>query len=76
MPTIMVLRNDQAAIDGIRAAGASQLILAPSKGYTGAQVWTISSVSRNGIRPQYLPSSAYLHELWDPTDNLAYDVHV
>ncbi|KAI7363470.1 hypothetical protein KC354_g6465 [Hortaea werneckii] len=41
--------SEQSAIDGIRAAGASQLILAPSNGYTGAQVWTMSSVSRNGI---------------------------
>ncbi|RMY69373.1 hypothetical protein D0864_11125 [Hortaea werneckii] len=76
MPTAMILRNNQAAIDGIRAAGASQLILAPGNGYTGAQVWTNASVSNNGISPQYVPSSAYLGELWDPIDNFAYDIHV
>ncbi|KAI7288158.1 hypothetical protein KC345_g87 [Hortaea werneckii] len=76
MPTAMILRNNQAAIDGIRAAGASQLILAPGNGYTGAQVWTNASVSNKGISPQYAPSSAYLGELWDPIDNFAYDIHV
>ncbi|KAI6819360.1 hypothetical protein KC332_g8188 [Hortaea werneckii] len=76
MPTAMILRNNQAAIDGIRAAGASQLILAPGNGYTGAQVWTNTSVSNNGISPQYAPSSTYLGELWDPIDNFAYDIHV
>ena len=76
MPTAMILRNNQAAIDGIRAAGASQLILAPGNGYTGAQIWTNASVSNNGISPQYAPSAAYLGELWDPIDNFAYDIHV
>ncbi|KAI7512357.1 hypothetical protein KC347_g2543 [Hortaea werneckii] len=69
MPTAMIFRNNQAAIDGIRAAGASQLILAPGNGYTGDQVWTNASVSNNGISPQYAPSSAYrgVNQLYDAT---------
>ena len=35
MPTSLILANDQAAINGIRAAGANQLILAPGNQYTG-----------------------------------------
>ena len=32
MPTSLVLKNDQAAINGIRNSGAKQLILAPGNG--------------------------------------------
>ncbi|KAI7160948.1 hypothetical protein KC349_g3157 [Hortaea werneckii] len=56
MPTAMILRNGQAAIDGIRAAGPSQLTLVPGNGYTGAQVWTNAFVSNNGTFPEYAPS--------------------
>lgn len=35
MSTALILENDQAAINGIRSAGAKQLILAPGNGYTG-----------------------------------------
>jgi len=35
MATSLIVTNNQAAINGIRAAGANQLILAPGNGYTG-----------------------------------------
>lgn len=32
MPSSLILENDQAAVNGIRAVGAKQLILAPGNG--------------------------------------------
>ena len=43
MPTSLVLQNDQAAINGIRASGAKQLIIAPGNGYTGGHSWNQSA---------------------------------
>ncbi|KAG9099533.1 hypothetical protein FRC06_005176 [Ceratobasidium sp. 370] len=68
MPTSLVLKNDQAAINGIRAAGASQLILAPGNGYTGGHSWTEASQGDE-------PSSDYMYKLVDPLKNTAIEVH-
>ncbi|CAE7084026.1 unnamed protein product [Rhizoctonia solani] len=68
MPTPLVLQNDQAAIDGIRAAGAKQLILAPGNGYTGGHSWLESSQGNE-------PSGDYLYKLSDPLNNTAIEVH-
>ncbi|KAG9078989.1 hypothetical protein FS749_008942, partial [Ceratobasidium sp. UAMH 11750] len=68
MPTSLVLKNDQAAIDGIRSAGAKQLILAPGNGYTGGHSWTEASQGDE-------PSSDYLYKLVDPAKNTAIEVH-
>ncbi|KAF9461098.1 endoglucanase 1 [Collybia nuda] len=69
MPTELVLANDQAAIDGIRASGARQLILAPGNGFTGGHSWTQSTGA--GIAP----SSDFLNKLVDPLKNTAIDIH-
>ncbi|KAJ7674044.1 endoglucanase 1 [Mycena polygramma] len=69
MPTDLLLANDQAAINGIRAAGANQLILAPGNGFTGGHSWT--QVTGNGDAP----SSDFLNMLVDPINNTAIDVH-
>lgn len=68
MATSLVLANDQAAIDGIRAASAEQLIIAPGNGYTGGHSWLQSSQSDD-------PSSDYLYQLTDPLNNTAIDIH-
>ncbi|KDN34543.1 hypothetical protein RSAG8_12367, partial [Rhizoctonia solani AG-8 WAC10335] len=68
MPTSLVLQNDQAAIDGIRAAGAKQLILAPGNGYTGGHSWLESSQGNE-------PSGDYMYKLSDPLNNTAIEVH-
>ncbi|KZT35506.1 endoglucanase 1 [Sistotremastrum suecicum HHB10207 ss-3] len=68
MPTSLVLQNDQYAIDGIREAGAPQLILAPGNGYTGGHSWTQASQGD-------APSSEYLYKLVDPLKNTAIEVH-
>ena len=68
MPTSLVLQNDQAAIDGIRASGAKNLILAPGNGYTGGHSWNQSAVGDE-------PSANYLYKLVDPVGNTAIDIH-
>jgi endoglucanase len=68
MPTSLVLRDDQAAIDGIRRSGARQLILAPGIGYTGGHAWLQSSQGDK-------PSGNYLYKLHDPIENTAMDIH-
>ena len=66
MPTSLVLQNDQAAINGIRASGAKQLIIAPGNGYTGGHSWTQASQGD-------APSSDYLYMICDPLNNTAID---
>lgn len=68
MPTSLVLKNDQAAIRGIRNSGAKQLIIAPGNGYTGGHVWNSSSQGDD-------PSADYMYKLNDPANNLAIDIH-
>ncbi|KZV83052.1 glycoside hydrolase [Exidia glandulosa HHB12029] len=68
MPTSLVLKNDQAAVNGIRAAGAAQLILAPGNGFTGGHSWTQVSQGDD-------PSSDFMAKLFDPLHNLAIEVH-
>ncbi|KIM95960.1 glycoside hydrolase family 5 protein [Oidiodendron maius Zn] len=69
MATSLVLANDQAAIDGIRASGAKNLILAPGNGYTGGHSWTQTTGSGDE------PSSEWLYKLVDPLNNTAIDIH-
>lgn len=68
MPTSLVLANDQAAINGIRASGARQLILAPGNGYTGGHSWLEASQGDE-------PSGDYMYKLVDPLNNTAIEVH-
>jgi len=68
MPTSLVLKNDQAAINGIRASGAKQLIIAPGNGYTGGHSWTQKEQGDD-------PSSDYLYKIRDPIGNTAIDIH-
>ena len=68
MPTSLVLTNDQAAINGIRASGAKQLIIAPGNGYTGGHSWNASSQGDE-------PSANYLYKIIDPLNNTAIDIH-
>lgn len=56
----------QAGIDGIRAAGAKQLILAEGTSYTGAWTWTTSS--GNAAAFEAAP-------LNDPLGNTAIEMH-
>lgn len=68
MPTSLVLQNDQAAINGIRASGAKQLILAPGNSYTGGHAWLQRGQGDD-------PSGDYLYKIHDPVGNTAIDIH-
>jgi len=70
MPTQLILENNQAAINAIRAAGARQLILAPGNGFTGGHSWTQTTGSANNA-----PSSDFLNKMVDPLHNTAIDIH-
>lgn len=69
MSTELIVDNNQAAINAIRAAGANQLILAPGNGYTGGHSWNASTCSTCD------PSSEWLQKLTDPANNTAIDIH-
>jgi len=69
MPTQLILQNDQAAIDGIRASGAEQLILAPGNGFTGGHSWTQVTGENDD------PSSDWIQMISDPLNNTAIEVH-
>lgn len=67
MDTSLILANDQAAINGIRSAGATQLIIAPGNGFTGGHSWNQSAGGQ--------PSSDFMFMLQDPLNNTAIDIH-
>jgi endoglucanase len=68
-PTQLLLENNQAAINGIRATGAQQLILAPGNGFTGGHSFTQVTGQNDA------PSSDFLNKLVDPIKNTAIDIH-
>ncbi len=65
MPTDLVLANNQAAIEAIRASGASNLILMPGNSWTGGHAWNEGSQ----------PNSEVMHAFIDPLKNTAIDIH-
>lgn len=64
--TSLVLKNDQAAIDHIRAAGCEQLILAPGNDWTGGHSWYDNGENSN---------ANWMWKLRDPIHNTAIDIH-
>ncbi|SPQ21567.1 527d8d77-a4a9-4c69-9b9f-50e02667cd75 [Thermothielavioides terrestris] len=66
MPSALLVANLQAAIDGIRKAGAKNLIIAPGNSWTGGHSWTQGGAEA---------SSNWLQKLVDPAGNLAIDIH-
>ena len=69
MDNNLVLANNQAAINAIRATGAKQLIIAPGGGWTGGHSWT------SGYSGNTPPNSEVMIKLTDPANNTAFDVH-
>lgn len=63
MDNNLVLTNNQAAINAIRATGAKQLILAPGGGWTGGHSWT------TGYAGNSPPNSEVMVRLTDPINN-------
>jgi aryl-phospho-beta-D-glucosidase BglC (GH1 family) len=66
MPSALLVQNLQAAVDGIRRAGARNLIIAPGNSWTGGHSWT-----QGGSEA----SANWLYKLVDPARNLAIDIH-
>ncbi|KAJ5444506.1 glycoside hydrolase family 5 protein [Penicillium daleae] len=64
--TSLVLKNDQAAIDHIRAAGCEQLILAPGNDWAGGHSWFDNGEDSN---------ANVMWKLHDPIHNTAFDIH-
>ncbi|KAF5324355.1 hypothetical protein D9619_011336 [Psilocybe cf. subviscida] len=69
MPSDLLLRNNQAAINAIRLAGARQLIVAPGNSWTGGHSWTQPSGNNDAA------SSEFMNKLVDPLHNTAIDIH-
>ena len=63
MDNNLVLANNQAAINAIRATGAKQMILAPGGGWTGGHSWT------TGYAGNTPPNSEVMVRLTDPIKN-------
>ncbi|KAJ4364405.1 hypothetical protein N0V83_008999 [Neocucurbitaria cava] len=70
MPTSLILANNQAMINAIRAAGARQLILVPGNGFTGAQRWLNKTCTTCD------PNADVLTAITDPMSNFAFDMHL
>ncbi|CAK7234718.1 hypothetical protein SCUCBS95973_009029 [Sporothrix curviconia] len=66
LPSSLLLANLQAAIKAIRAASASNLIIAPGNSWTGGHSWTQGGAEA---------SSLWLNKLVDPINNTAIDMH-
>jgi endoglucanase len=67
MPTEQWVSAANAAITAIRTAGASNLILVPGNGYTGAWTWSSNFYGT--------PNATAMLNITDPGNNYAFDVH-
>jgi endoglucanase len=67
MPTEQWVEAAQAAIDAIRGAGASNLILVPGNGWSGAFSWYSNWYGT--------PNAAAMLAITDPGGNMAFEVH-
>ncbi|QLH42635.1 MAG: glycoside hydrolase family 5 protein [Coxiellaceae bacterium] len=67
MSTELVLKNDNAAIAAIRAAGAKNLILVPGNCWDGLYSWSVSWCGT--------PNSQVMTGIVDSANNFAIDVH-
>ncbi|GAB7329294.1 hypothetical protein MBLNU13_g01095t3 [Cladosporium sp. NU13] len=69
MSTALVVSLNQAAIDGIRAAGAKQVINVEGNAWTGAWTWTTSKGTDGKTNADLMGS------LTDPENKLVYQMH-
>src|SRR5262249_22218719 len=67
MPTEQWASAAHAAIQAIRSAGASNLVLVPGNGYTGAWTWSNNFYGT--------PNASVMLSITDPGNNFAFDVH-
>lgn len=69
MPTELVFKNNQAAVDAIRATGAKNLILVPGNNWSGGHSWT------QNWGGDLLPNSEFMGKIEDPENNWVLDIH-
>ena len=69
MPTSLVFENNQAAVDAIRAAGATNLILVPGGAWSGGHSWT------EDYGGEQRPNSEVMGDIVDPENNFVFDIH-
>ena len=67
METELWLADANAAINAIRATGATNLILVPGNAYTGAHSWNSNWYGT--------PNGTVMKDIVDPLDNFAFEVH-
>jgi endoglucanase len=67
MPSEQLVTSENAAIAGIRAAGATNLILVPGNGWTGAWTWQNNYYGT--------PNAQAMLNIVDSGNNFAFDVH-
>ncbi len=67
MTTELWLQNANSAIAAIRDSGATNLILVPGNGYTGAHSWNQDYYGT--------PNGTVMLNVFDPLDNYAFEVH-
>ena len=67
MPTEQLVISENAAIAGIRAAGATNLILVPGNQWTGAWAWSFNWYGT--------PNAQAMLDIVDSANNFAFDVH-
>jgi len=67
MPTEQLVTSENAAITGIRAAGATNLILVPGNAWTGAWTWQNNYYGT--------PNAQAMLNIVDSGNNFAFDVH-
>jgi endoglucanase len=67
MPTEQLVASENAAIAGIRAAGATNLVLVPGNAWTGAWTWYYNYYGT--------PNAQAMLDLVDSANNFAFDVH-
>lgn len=66
MPGATLLADLQAAVDGIRASGAKNLIITPGNSYTGGHSWLQGGADASGN---------IVNKVKDPLNNTAVDIH-
>lgn len=73
MSTMQWFSAAQAAINGIRAAGATNMILVPGNGWSNAQSWTENWYDTSATK---VSNATAFKTLTDPGNNMAMSVHM
>eukprot|EP00029_Vermamoeba_vermiformis_P007763 TRINITY_DN3449_c0_g1_i1.p1 TRINITY_DN3449_c0_g1~~TRINITY_DN3449_c0_g1_i1.p1 ORF type:complete len:569 (-),score=73.72 TRINITY_DN3449_c0_g1_i1:80-1786(-) len=73
MPSLDWRNGAQAAVNAIRLTGATNYIMLPGNGYTGAWSWFLGAWDGAATNPQ--ANSQIMPTVWDPLSRMIYEVH-